>query len=223
METGLNEQEAVAQVAAEKERVARQAAEAKAQAAAAKAEAAAFRATATYVTGPWNIKANEVGIVNRDGGNLTFTIGIINKQTFTLPYQSIRKLSISTVDQLPRVTATRLLLVGVFALAWKKGQKDKFLQIDFVDNSNTELSIVFAKAIGCDIDTLHSKVLAARQEYLKSAGISPELPPPSPPPAKVGGAENIAARIEELAGLRDKGILTAEEFQAKKSELLARL
>jgi hypothetical protein len=30
-------------------------------------------------------------------------------------------------------------------------------------------------------------------------------------------------RLERLGGLRDKGIITAEEFEAKKAELLARI
>ena len=44
--------------------------------------------------------------------------------------------------------------------------------------------------------------------------------------ADAGGASSateISAAIETLAGLRDKGFLTADEFTAKKTELLARL
>ena len=50
--------------------------------------------------------------------------------------------------------------------------------------------------------------------------------PPTPPPAAPGGASSAAevgAAIETLAGLRDKGFLTEDEFTAKKTELLARL
>ncbi|MEP6562339.1 MAG: SHOCT domain-containing protein [Nakamurella sp.] len=36
-------------------------------------------------------------------------------------------------------------------------------------------------------------------------------------------ASEIGAAIETLAGLRDKGHLTADEFTAKKTELLGRL
>ena len=38
-----------------------------------------------------------------------------------------------------------------------------------------------------------------------------------------GLAGNIPAQIKQLSELRDAGILTDEEFQAKKEELLARL
>ena len=60
-----------------------------------------------------------------------------------------------------------------------------------------------------------------------------ETPPPAtsamaaaPPAAPAAGAaadDEIFSRIERLAGLRQKGILTEEEFAAKKAELLARL
>ena len=35
--------------------------------------------------------------------------------------------------------------------------------------------------------------------------------------------DDIPAQIEKLAGLRDKGIITAEEFEAKKTDLLSRM
>ena len=41
--------------------------------------------------------------------------------------------------------------------------------------------------------------------------------------ARAGAADDVIAKIERLADLRQKGILTEEEFAAKKSELLARL
>ncbi len=47
---------------------------------------------------------------------------------------------------------------------------------------------------------------------------------PPPAPAPVGGNEqDVFATIEKLAGLKTKGILSDEEFQAKKAELLGRL
>ena len=51
----------------------------------------------------------------------------------------------------------------------------------------------------------------------------PYTPEPSyaPPPAPDNG--NPLAMIEQLAALRQKGILTDEEFAAKKAELLSRL
>jgi hypothetical protein len=57
----------------------------------------------------------------------------------------------------------------------------------------------------------------------------------APPPAAVGptaapapapapdGAGQLAATLESLAGLRDKGLITPEEYEAKKRELLERM
>ena len=51
-----------------------------------------------------------------------------------------------------------------------------------------------------------------------------EPPTPAPPPSAPATAEeDIFAKIERLADLRQKDIITAEEFAAKKTELLARL
>ena len=53
------------------------------------------------------------------------------------------------------------------------------------------------------------------------------VPTPSPAPQTVGarpvGQADVFATIEKLAELRDKGILSEEEFTTKKAELLARL
>ena len=38
-----------------------------------------------------------------------------------------------------------------------------------------------------------------------------------------GNQQDVFATIEKLAGLKAKGILSDEEFQAKKAELLGRL
>lgn len=46
-----------------------------------------------------------------------------------------------------------------------------------------------------------------------------DIPMVSAPPHKV----DIPAQISQLAGLRDQGLLTVEEFEVKKSELLARM
>ncbi len=63
------------------------------------------------------------------------------------------------------------------------------------------------------------------------AAPSPTPAPPPPPPAGAPAAapplppamEEIVKTIERLAELRQKNILTEEEFSAKKSELLSRL
>ena len=47
-----------------------------------------------------------------------------------------------------------------------------------------------------------------------------QAPPPPPPPAADADSELIA-QLEKLGDLRDKGILTDEEFAQQKAKLLA--
>jgi Short C-terminal domain len=49
------------------------------------------------------------------------------------------------------------------------------------------------------------------------------MQPPEPVSGASGDAEAIVAAIESLAGLHQRGILSDEEFAAKKAELLGRL
>ena len=59
----------------------------------------------------------------------------------------------------------------------------------------------------------------ATQEELAQVGGSADAGTPvSPPPA--GGSPDYVAELEKLASLRDSGILTDEEFAAKKAQIL---
>jgi len=60
--------------------------------------------------------------------------------------------------------------------------------------------------------------LAKRGEYKKVNAVPPPLPVNAPP---ARGQDDSIDRLERLAQLRDKGVLTEAEFQAKKSQLLA--
>ena len=46
--------------------------------------------------------------------------------------------------------------------------------------------------------------------------------PPPPQPAR-SASDDLAATLERLAGLRDRGLITPEEYEAKKRELLERM
>jgi hypothetical protein len=53
---------------------------------------------------------------------------------------------------------------------------------------------------------------------------APQPTPTIPPPSTTGStADELAATLERLAGLRDKGLITPEEYEAKKRELLERM
>ena len=54
---------------------------------------------------------------------------------------------------------------------------------------------------------------------------SPSAPPAKPQPSSAAEAteDDIMKKIEKLAALRDAGAITADDFEAKKAELLSRI
>lgn len=63
---------------------------------------------------------------------------------------------------------------------------------------------------------------AAEQQRIEQAVQQAQAPaqPPTPPAAATGGADRIAL-LQQLAELKNQGILTNEEFAAEKARILA--
>ena len=55
------------------------------------------------------------------------------------------------------------------------------------------------------------------------APVTPEPAPPAPVSVPPTPQPDVAAQLQQLASLRDAGILTEDEFAAKKTEILARM
>ena len=127
-----------------------------------------------------------------------------------IPLTSINGLSVDLADK--HVTAGRLLLVGVFAFAFKKS--DYVLAISFGDDG-------FGSPCQALFHGKQQDLEKARQEIIKARGKLPSLPPAEP--ATPAAETSPAGLIAQLAGLRDKGIITPEEFEAKKADIMARL
>ena len=179
------------------------------------ADAASRQVHVVYVQGPWGVKANSQMTMTLDDSGLVLRVGIINKQEFFIPYEAITAM---TVDTAERMTLTRVLLVGIFAFGLKK--KDKFLKLDFQDDTRTAVSAIFGKGPGCDVPTLQGRISQSKHDYLAAC---PEAVVVEAEPIESNATTNISATIENLAQLRDKGILSEEEFQQKKTDLLSRL
>ena len=64
---------------------------------------------------------------------------------------------------------------------------------------------------------------AAPQPFVAPAAAVEAYQPPAPAPVAAANSDEIFKTLERLADLHQKGIVTAEEFAAKKAELLARL
>jgi Short C-terminal domain len=48
----------------------------------------------------------------------------------------------------------------------------------------------------------------------------PQAPAPAPPPASTGVSPEAISQLQQLAALKDQGILTEEEFAAQKAKIL---
>lgn len=62
---------------------------------------------------------------------------------------------------------------------------------------------------------------AEAQAYEQQQAQQYAPPPPAPAPVAADGGDDMLAQLEKLGELRDKGILTDEEFAAQKAKLLA--
>jgi hypothetical protein len=59
-----------------------------------------------------------------------------------------------------------------------------------------------------------------RQEQKWAGEDQPQSSPQAPPQAAAGGEGDYTAELEKLAKLRDDGVISADDFEAKKNQLL---
>ena len=122
-----------------------------------------------------------------------------------------------------RLTVTRMATLGVFSLAApKKGQvSKKYVNVIHTTTGDMQLEHELPRTssgAGSLVDTLlvrqskHAKVYVANH--------APATNSPSPGNQNVQGMEEVALQLEKLAALKQKGIITEEDFQAKKKQLL---
>jgi Domain of unknown function (DUF4429)/Short C-terminal domain len=82
-----------------------------------------------------------------------------------------------------------------------------------VDASRDENSVVITKKQMPDFEQLRTAVELAIAQRHRPVPVAPAAP----------AAPDLFAQLEQLGKLRDAGVLTNEEFEAKKAELLRRL
>lgn len=177
-----------------------------------------------YIGGPYDLKADSEGILTLGENEFIFKSSILRREFFRLPYSTIAEAHVDTAERLGK-----LRTVGAWALAGPLGaaivgfglkKKDKLLKFDFTDETGLKVTVVFGKAnFGPDMDTLQGRILTQRRASFNNNG-SGQPTQPAPASAPV---EDVASTLEKLASLRDKGILTEEEFQKKKNDLLSRM
>jgi hypothetical protein len=163
-------------------------------------------------------KPGLVGVkVTSDG--VVISAGMFKKTV--IPYSVMTDVSMKTDEQISKdVTITRLLALGVFAFGAKK--KRKIVSNNLIIIYNYEGLQTAAIFSGDNVPEVNSDIMKRRAKYLKKnpAPIPDDLPAP---PANADAADDIPAQIKKLSDLKDSGILTDEEFETKKKELLDRM
>lgn len=161
--------------------------------------------------GGYSDKKKAIGILTFYEKQTEFSSVLSTK--FTILNSSISNIAIEGKDEVNRrVTVTRLLLVGIFAFALKKKNKDKeaYLTIElsdgqevifFVDNkSPMELRTKLARAVSQVKQAGASNKVQINQHVTHGS---------------------VADELAKLASLKDKGILTQAEFDNEKSKLMS--
>lgn len=131
-----------------------------------------------------------------------------------IPYDKIFDVSMKTEEQLVNSAAPLdFLFAGKMAFALKKKEVTNYLVIDYECGGGIKTSAFFK---GENVPLVHSVMLQKRVEYANSR---PALAPSESAPA-AGPSDDVAADIQKFYDLKEKGIITEEEFAAKKSQLL---
>jgi len=121
-----------------------------------KGEGFGFKTVAEYLGGhPACVKKMGGSLITKREG---LVFNSMFKDRFTIPFTQITGVDSDTADKL---SLGRMLLVGIFAFAWKK--KEKFLKVSYKDETGFENSIVFGKL---NADEWRGIIVRARQSVL---------------------------------------------------------
>ena len=115
------------------------------------------------------------------------------------------------------MTATRLVLTGPLALAWRKKKDTRELYL-LVEGEGWAISVPVDPKKGAEARGFAARInAAASSQAAPAAAGAPAAAPSAPAPS------DALEQIRKLGELKDAGLLTDEEFDAKKAELLKRV
>jgi hypothetical protein len=139
--------------------------------------------------------------------------GFYTKQGWTTSqdnylWKDVSELSVEGPDALQkRITATRILATGIFALAFKKKTGETFIFISF-SNGREPLILKFLKKSEPEVKA----IFAPFKNQISQQAIS-EI-------STVEKTEDVTEQISKLGGLFEKGLITEQEFKASKAKIL---
>lgn len=131
---------------------------------------------------------------------------------FTILNSQIKDVVIEGKDEVNRrVTVTRLLAVGIFAFALKKKNKDQEAYVTLELTDGQEVILFVDNKAPMALRAKLAKVIST----VKRANVSSQSQTTQP-----ATQSSVADELAKLASLKEQGILTEEEFVAKKKQLL---
>lgn len=132
---------------------------------------------------------------------------------FTISNNQVTNIVIEGKDDVSRrVTVTRLLAVGIFAFALKKKKKEKeaYLTVELSDGQ--EVIFFVDNNSPMELKTKLAKVVS----LVKQAGVSSNNAQ-----ATQNQQVGVADELTKLARLKEQGVITQDDFDKKKTELLS--
>ncbi len=139
------------------------------------------------------------------------TTGLLATNLPFFCWPSIASLDVQGVNQMGQ-RLTGFVEIGGLGLIGQRGTKTGFLIITLTDGAQHFLQLPLMPV---EISAKLAQVVPS--EHRDRWTLPPPLPSPSEP------SPDVFDQIRKLGQLRDAGLITAEEFEAKKEELLGRL
>ena len=131
---------------------------------------------------------------------------------FTILNSQIKDVVIEGKDEVNRrVTVTRLLAVGIFAFALKKKNKDQEAYITLELTDGQEVILFVDNKAPMALRAKLAKVIST----VKQANVASQSQA-----TQSDNQSSVADELTKLATLKEQGVLTEEEFAAKKKQLL---
>lgn len=132
-------------------------------------------------------------------------------QPLTIPYANVADVTI-----VGRQVSTFEGLVG--GLNSRQLNQDNNIHVDYTDEAGTQTLLRLEMLTGVTVMG-QAKKATEFADRLRTLGIRDKFQGAAP----AAGGTDVADQLRKLGELRDAGVLTAEEFDAKKTELLARM
>ena len=179
---------------------------------------------ATYLGGIPNLNKGGIFLCPLTEGLFAYTklpLSNFKKSAFLLPWQVIKKIEDFSELQPGASDKSALLTVGLLknsglltaaGLLAKSDTMKKFLRILCIDNTGYENVLLFEVSRAANAAT-----------YLNEQRLLLYASKVQPPDKRISIESDGIAKLERLSDLLKKGIITEEEFQMKKKDLLSQI